>query len=256
MPPRVGGIISIKYLMDKITNNPYSTNQNLKKTNVATEQSKSGVAVAEKTEDKVVKKVTEDVKVELSEKSKELKKTLDIATKSLKLTDKPGIYFMSGFDWWGAGSIKGNYDGIRDMANTVKGAKHFPWDEQDKVLEEIKKIKPDKPLILVGHSFGGDGVFEIAQRLNTLENGFRKVDLMVTLDSVGFDNDKVPQNVKKNVNYIANGPYQFLNDGPNIALDYNRSKVENYLRTEAHAELDDLTDVQMHILEEIDKALG
>lgn len=205
---------------------------------------------------KEVKKTAPDTKVELSDKSKELKKTLDIATKSLKLKDKPGIYFVSGFDWWGAGSIKGNYDGIRDMAKAVKDAKHYPWNDQDKIIEDIKKLKPDKPVVLVGHSFGGDGVFEVAQRLNTLENGFRKIDLMITLDSVGFDNDKVPQNVKKNINYIANGPYQFLNDGPNIALDYKRTKVENYLRTEAHAELDDLTDVQMHILEEIEKIIA
>ena len=240
--------------MDKVGSNPYS-----KQTLVKPELSKEVTAIktseaVEVPKEKVTPKKADAV-VELSDKAKELKKTLDVATKSLKLQDKPGIYFVSGFDWWGAGSIKGNYDGIRDMADTVKGAKHFSWSDQDKIFDEIKKMKPDKPLILVGHSFGGDGVFEIAQRLNTLENGFRKVDLMVTLDSVGFDNDKVPQNVKKNVNYIANGPYQFLNDGPNIALDYSRSKVENYLRSEAHADLDDLTDIQMHILEEIDKAL-
>lgn len=239
--------------MDKIGSEAYSNAvvPKAKKPEVKTE-----AIVVAKTETPIEKKESPDVKVELSEKSKELKKTLDIATKNLKLKDKPGIYFVSGFDWFGAGSIKGNYDGIRDMAKAVKGAKHFPWDDQDKIIEDIKKLKPDKPVILVGHSFGGDGVFEVAQKLNTLENGFRKIDLMVTLDSVGFDNDKVPQNVKKNVNYIANGPYQFLNDGPNIALDYKRTNVENYLRTEAHAELDDLTDVQMHILDEIDKIIA
>lgn len=236
--------------MDKVGSDLYSktAGPSLKKV--------EAVATAPVETPKVALKESGDTKVELSDKSKELKKTLDIATKSLKLKDTPGIYFMSGFDWWGAGSIKGNYDGIRDMAKAVKGAKHFPWNDQDKIIEDIKKLKPDKPVILVGHSFGGDSVFEVAQRLNTLDNGFRKIDLMVTLDSVGFDNDKVPQNVKKNINYIANGPYHFLNDGPNIALDHKRSQVENYLRSESHSELDDLPDIQMHILEEIDKAIA
>lgn len=240
--------------MDKITSNPYI--QTSDKTAKNSELAKPSVDVKEIIVDKPVKQVKEDAKVELSDKSRELKKTLDIATKSLKLRDEPGVYFMSGFDWWGAGSIKGNYDGIKDMSEIVENSQLFTWDDQDELLEDIKKIDPAKPIVLVGHSFGGDGVFEIAQRLNTLENGFRKVDLMVTLDSVGTDNDKVPENVKKNINYIANGPYQFLNDGPNIAIDHNRTKVENYLRSESHADLDDLTDIQMNILDEIDKVLA
>lgn len=240
--------------MDKVGAKPYiqTLKKPVEKKSLEIKDQKPEVEIKKET----VKKPKEDAVVELSDKSKELQKTLEVASKKMKLQDKPGIYFVSGFDWWGAGSIKGNYDGIKDMAATVKGAKHYSWADQDNIFEDIKKMKPDKPLVLVGHSFGGDGVFEIAQRLNTLENGFRKVDLMVTLDSVGLDNDKVPQNVKKNINYIASGPYEFLNDSPNIALDYNRTKVENYLRTEAHAELDDLVDIQMNILEEIDKALA
>jgi hypothetical protein len=205
----------------------------------------------------------ESTQVELSEKSIELKKALTSAQKADKIhnkkfgnIDKPAIYFVSGFDWFGAGSIKGNYDGIRDMAEAVTGANHYAWDEQDEIVEDIKKHKSNQPLILVGHSFGGDGVVEIAQCLNTLDNGFRKVDLLVTLDSVGMDNDKIPQNVKKNLNYLATGPYDFLNDGPNIAENYKRTDVENYLRPELHAELDDTTDIQVRILEEIDSILS
>jgi len=207
-------------------------------------------------------KISEDVRVELSDKAKELKEELsnkqkvhEIHAKKFGTVEKPGIYFMSGFDWFGAGSIKGNYDGIKDMANAVEGSKHYAWDEQDAIIEDIKKRKPDQPIVLVGHSFGGDGVMEIAQRLNTIDNGFRKIDLLVTLDSVGFDNDKVPQNVRKNLNYLAQGPYDFLNDGPNIALDYTRTKVENFLRPEKHADLDDTTDIQIRVLEEIETAL-
>jgi thioesterase domain-containing protein len=108
----------------------------------------------------------------------------------------------------------------------------------------------------VGHSFGGDSAVEIAQELNTIENGFRKIDLLITLDSVGSDNDFIPQNVKKNLNFLAQGPYEFLNDGPNIAKNYHKTEVENYLRQEEHADLDDTTDIQVQILEQIEKILS
>lgn len=215
--------------------------------------------------------------VSLSEKSKELEKKLKdmnnekelvgrnkikAADTALKIHEKkfgnvkePGIFFVSGFDWFGASSVKGNYDGIRDMAEAVSGAEHYAWDEQEEILEEIKKRDINQPIILVGHSFGGDAVMEIAQELNKIENGFRKIDLMVTLDSVGFENDIVPHNVKKNLNFIASGN-SLINDGPNIAANYNRTDVTNFLRHEAHAELDDATDIQIEIIEAVNKALS
>lgn len=215
--------------------------------------------------------------VSLSEKSKELEKKLKdmnaekelvgrnkikAADTALKIHEKkfgsmkePGIFFVSGFDWLGASSVKGNYDGIRDMAEAVNGGEHYAWDQQEEILEEIKKRDINQPIILVGHSFGGDAVMEIAQELNKIENGFRKIDLMVTLDSVGFDNDIVPQNVVKNLNFIASGN-KLINDGPNIAANYNRSDVTNFLRHEAHAELDDATDIQIEIIEAVNKALS
>ena len=211
---------------------------------------------------KRINQTNEDTKVDISEQSKDLKKKLTATEKALKIQSKkfgnmqkPGIFFMSGFDWFGAGSVKGNYDGIRDMSEAVDGAEHFTWDQQEEMIKEIKKRDVNQPIILIGHSFGGDGVIEVAQQLNTLDNGFRKIDLMVTLDSVGFDNDVVPQNVKKNLNYLATGPYHFLNDGPNIAANYKRTEVENYLRAERHSELDDLVDIQMQVLEEIGKVV-
>ncbi len=202
-------------------------------------------------------------RVELSEKAKGLKKDLSGAEQALKIhrkkfgnIEKPGIYFVSGFDWFGASSVKGNYDGIRDMAEAVEGAQHFSWDQTDEIVKDIKKRDPSQPIILVGHSFGGDGVVEIAQELNTIENGFRKIDLLVTLDSVGFDNDFIPQNVKKNLNYLAQGPYKWLNDGPNIAMNYERTEVKNFLHPEEHADLDDSTDVQIAVLESINQILS
>lgn len=212
-----------------------------------------------------------DYKVSLSDQAKELERNLrpqteqerpegiEAAKQALKIhakkfgkLEQPGIFFVSGFDWFGASSVKGNYDGIRDMAEAVEGARHYAWDQQEEIIAEIKKRDPRQPIILVGHSFGGDAVMEIAQELNTIENGFRKIDLMVTLDSVGFDNDIVPQNVKKNLNFLAQGN-KFINDGPNIASNYERSEVANFLRHEAHAELDDATDIQIEILDAINK---
>ncbi len=221
----------------------------------------------EKESAKTQAKANKDYEINLSKQAKELQKSLQNKSKekndlspaeqALKIHAKkfgkmqsPGIFFVSGFDWFGASSVKGNYDGIRDMAEAVDGARHYAWDQQEDVLAEIKKRDPKQPIILVGHSFGGDAVMEIAQELNTIENGFRRVDLLVTLDSVGADNDFVPQNVQKNLNFLAQGN-GLINDGPNIAINYERSEVENFLRHEDHAELDDATDIQVKILEAI-----
>lgn len=246
---------SIAFNPSKFYDNSAPTNL---KSNEVGEQSTKKADV-----EKVQKLNTPKESIELSDKAKELKEKLTAAQKALKIhakkfgnIQKPGVYFVSGFDWFGASSVKGNYDGIKDMADAVEGAKHFSWDQQDEIIKDIMKRKPDEPVILVGHSFGGDGIVEIANELNTIENGFRKIDLMVTLDSVGFDNDFIPQNVKKNLNYIAQGPYDFLNDGPNLARNYQMSDVQNYLRNEEHSDLDDSTEIQMRILDEIDKILS
>lgn len=213
-------------------------------------------------EEQVKKPIGKDVEVKLSEKAKELKKELSGAEKAMQIQEKkfgniekPGVFFISGFDWFGASSVKGNYDGIKDMAEAVDNGEHFAWDQKDKILEKIKERRPDQPIVLIGHSFGGDTAVEIAEELNKMENGFRKIDLLVTLDSVGFDNDLIPQNVKRNLNYVANGPYKFLNDGPNIAQNYKRTEVDNFLRHEAHSELDDSTDIQIDILDAINQVV-
>ncbi len=202
--------------------------------------------------------VQKDYKISLSSKSKELKKELDQVSKIQKvqvnksmMAKGPGIYFVSGFDWFGAGSVKGNYDGIEDMSKAIGDAQKYSWDEQGKILEDIKNRDPKESIVLVGHSFGGDSVVEIANELNSLEYGFREIDLLVTLDSVGFNNDIVPQNVKKNLNYLAQGPYDFLNDGPNIAKDFERTEVKNVLTEMVHSDLDDSEEIQFKILKEI-----
>ena len=209
---------------------------------------------AKQLQEKLTKIENEQQQKRLSELSSS-EKAYKIHAKKFGNVEKPGIYFVSGFDWFGAGSIKGNYDGVKDMAEAITGANHFGWDQQDEIIEDIMSRKPEEPIVLVGHSFGGDSIVEIANRLNTIDHGFRKIALMITLDSVGFNNDEIPQNVKKNVNYTAQGPYHFLNDGPNIAANYNKTKIENYLRHEVHSDLDDAIDIQVKIMDEIDQAV-
>jgi hypothetical protein len=189
-------------------------------------------------------------KLELSDDAKKRLVEVQIQRENTPKETKPGVYFVTGFDWFGASTIKGDYDGIRDMAKRFTGAKHFTWDQKEELMEEISKVDPSSPLALIGHSFGGDAVIEIANELNTLEHRFRKVDLVVTLDSVGLNNDLVPQNVKKNINFFQNEGL-FVKDTPNAALDADETEVLNLLRAEAHAELDDSKDIQRTIFEEL-----
>lgn len=174
-------------------------------------------------------------------------KKLEKIKKKNKTAKKPGIFFVGGMEISGASSER--YGGIRGMAEATKGSRMYGWDQQASIINEIEKRNDDQPIILVGHSFGGDSAVEIANELNTLEHGFRKVDLLVTIDSVGANNDIIPTNVKKNMNYFSED--LFLSDEPNVARNAKKTDVQNYLRNEGHTEIDDHTEVQSDILEAI-----
>jgi Pyruvate/2-oxoacid:ferredoxin oxidoreductase gamma subunit len=166
--------------------------------------------------------------------------------------ESPAVIFISGFK---LGGISGDSEsGVAKMSKAINGAKHFSWDQEDLILKEINKHSYGTPIILVGHSFGGDSAVEIANSLNSLEYGFRKVDLLVTLDSVGIDNDIIPVNVKKNMNFISDMDLIF-NDGPNIARDFNTTTVINELRSDDHTSLDDSSEVQSKIFSEVQTVL-
>ncbi len=171
---------------------------------------------------------------------------------SLLLKNKPGIFFLSGFDIQGLSSGDG---GVSGMAENVPHGRHFSWKDEDRVLEEITQTSVQQPIILVGHSLGGDAVVNLANRLNSMEHGFRNVDLLVTLDSVGFDNDLIPPNVKRNLNFIGDEDV-FFNDGPNIARDEGRTKVFNEIRSEMHTGIDDSKEVQKKIFSAISGTLS
>lgn len=168
---------------------------------------------------------------------------------------KPAVIFVSGLQWmYSPSKSEGSYAGVGRMAEAVDGSRIYGWDQKDEILEQIKKTHSDFPVILVGHSLGGDTVKEVADALDSLEHGFRKVDLLVTLDAVGFSNDIIPQNVKEHLNVFGEND-MFLNDGPHVARRHEKTKVSNILSPLDHTELDDSKEVQFEIMEAINRVL-
>lgn len=168
---------------------------------------------------------------------------------------KPAIVFVTG--WQGMFSpskSEGSYAGVGRMAEAVEGSRLYDWNQKDEIIDHIKKTHPDFPIILVGHSLGGDTVKEIADELDSLEHNFRSVDLLVTLDAVGFNNDIIPQNVKEHLNVFAETNV-LLNDGPHVARRHENTEVKNILSPLDHTELDDAKDIQYEIVQAIEKAI-
>lgn len=159
---------------------------------------------------------------------------------------EPLVIFFTGFEMFSSDSD----DGLRKLAEHLPNAKIMSWTDEEEAIEEIKKYKSTAPLILGGHSLGSDTAVNVAQQLNTLDHGFRKVDLLVTLDSIGADNDVIPTNTKKNLNFIGD-EQGFLNDGPNIARSLEETEVINELRPESHMDIDNKNSVLKKIFQEI-----
>lgn len=174
-----------------------------------------------------------------------------VPKKAPEKIDKPAVFFIGGVSIFDA-DFMGN--GLKQMTDAIDAARFYDWDQKDEMIDQIKAREGGQPVVLVGHGFGSDTAVEIAQELNTVENGFRTIDLLVTMNSVGTNNDFIPQNVSKNLNFLTadNG---WFDDGPNIATNYKRTKVENYLRPEDHSDLDDTTDVQIEVLNEINNLI-
>jgi hypothetical protein len=169
---------------------------------------------------------------------------------------KPAVIFVKGLDVFSSPSnSERGYAGVGKMADAVEGARIYGWDQHADIIKEIKKREITQPIILVGHSFGGDTAIEVADELDSLEHGFRKVDLLVTIDSVGFDNDIIPQNVKNHLNVFGENDF-FLNDGPHVARRNEMTKVKNILSQKDHTELDDDKEVQFEIVNMIQDALS
>jgi hypothetical protein len=169
-----------------------------------------------------------------------------------EIINTPAIFFITDMNMNPFHSSEG---GLKKMAENIPTAKVYSWGDRDEIVDRIKKHNTNQPVILVGHGMGGDTAVEVANELNQIEYGFRKVDLMVTLDSIGMNNDIIPQNVTSNLNIISDGDWLF-NDGPNIARKTDRTEVINELRSEPHNELDDHPDIQFQVFEKINTVLG
>jgi hypothetical protein len=169
-----------------------------------------------------------------------------------KIIKKPAVIFIEGFSAFGIS----NGDGIKDMADNLPGAKRFSWDEKDKIIDEIKKHSPEQPVILVGHSFGADSAVEIANTLNSLQNGFRNIDLLVSIDSVGINHSIIPMNVRRNLNFFGEGFVPFLHGDPTVARNTDYTEVVNELRSELHSRMDDSQEIQYKIFDTINDVLG
>jgi pimeloyl-ACP methyl ester carboxylesterase len=165
--------------------------------------------------------------------------------------NKPGIFFVKGFS---INPFASSDDGLGAMVDNVPSSELFSWNNADELIEAISTRPHAQPIILVGHGMGSDTIVDVANRLNAVEHGFRRVDLLVTMDSVGTDNDIIPQNVKENFNVISDVDTLF-NDGPNIARKKSMTKVENELRAESHSELEASPEVQFMIYEKINRSL-
>lgn len=169
-----------------------------------------------------------------------------------EIINHPGIFFITDMS---LNPFRSEEGGLAKMAENIPTAKVFNWDTRDEIVNLVKKHNTNQPIILVGHGLGGDTAVEIANELNQIENGFRNVDLLVTMDSLGANNDIIPQNVTSNLNIISDGDWLF-NDGPNIARNTKRTEVVNELRSESHNELDDHPDVQFQVFDKINTVLG
>ncbi len=163
---------------------------------------------------------------------------------------KPAIFFFKGHAFEG--------EGIEEMANSYPGGEQFSYDDASKAIEQILKRPVSQPVVLVGHGMGGDTAIEVAKELNKPEHGFRMVQLLVSLDALGFNNDVIPQNVLKSVNYLGNQESFFglFNDGPKVAKNAENTQVENYLRPEGHTEIDESEEIQFKVFQLIRRAVG
>lgn len=235
-------------LQAKALNETDPTKQETNTTTSATDAVDKASSVAEK----LAKVPVLPVVVPKSSDKKIIKKMEDKPVERFHFIKKPAVIFIEGFSAFGIS----NGDGIKDMAENYPGAKLFSWDQKPDIIHEVKKHALDQPVVLVGHSFGGDTAVEVANELNSAKNSFRNIDLLVSLDSVGFKNNIMPINVKRNLNFFQEGVIPFLHGSPNIARNTDHTEVVNELRSELHSKIEDSEDVQFKIFETINETIG
>lgn len=201
--------------------------------------SKPSESVKESLKEEVVKKAEKVTKVEFKEGSMK----------------RPSILFIKGLDaFFSPLNSEGGYAGVGRMAEAVEGARIYGWDQKEEIMDEIKKTHKDYPVVLVGHSLGGDTAIEIADELDSIEGNFRSIDLLVTMDAIGFSHDVIPQNVKRHLNIFGESSFA-LKDGPHVARREEMTKVRNILSPHDHTDIDDDRETQFEIITLIQNTL-
>jgi thioesterase domain-containing protein len=79
-----------------------------------------------------------------------------------------------------------SYTTPRDAANGGKGVDvmYFTWDQENESMNAVKehlRNYPSSPVVMIGHSYGGDTAFKVADKLGKDVS----IKLLVTLDPVG-----------------------------------------------------------------------
>lgn len=190
-------------------------------------------------------------------KDKAIKKATEVNKVKVKggFLKQPAIFFIKGLDLFSSPSkSEGGYAGLGRIAESVEGSRIYGWDQKDEMIEEIKKIHKDFPVILVGHSLGGDTAIEIADELDSLQENFRNVDLLVTIDAIGFSHDIIPQNVKQHLNVFGESSF-LLKDGPHVARREDKTLVRNILSPLDHTDIDDDREIQYEVVNLINNTL-
>lgn len=202
----------------------------------------------------IVEEVAKDKIKEEAKKEVKAEKILEPVVKDGTLK-KPAIFFIKGLDIFSSPlKSEGGYAGLGRIAESVEGSRLYGWDQKNEIMKEIRKVHPDYPVILVGHSLGGDTAIEVADALDSLKEKFRPVDLLVTIDAIGFNHDIIPQNVKEHLNVFGESSF-FLKDGPHVARREEKTNVRNILSPLAHTDIDDDREVQFEIVSLIQKTL-
>jgi hypothetical protein len=187
--------------------------------------------------------------------TKAIEKAKAVTEKNQGPLKRPAIIFIKGLDVFSSPSkSERGYAGVGRMAEAVEGSRIYGWDQKKEIIQEVMRTHKDYPVILVGHSLGGDTAVEVAEELNSLKHKFRPVDLLITIDSVGFNNDLIPQNVDRNLNVFGNKDF-FFNDGPNAARRPELTDVINLLSPLDHTEIDDDKEVQFDVITLIQETL-
>lgn len=174
-----------------------------------------------------------------------------VANETVTRVNKPGIFFIKGMS---LNPFADEDKGLAGMSKNIPTSEVFGWNDTDEIIKAINSRPHSQPIVLVGHGMGGDTAVDVVNQMNSVEHGFRRIDLLVTMDSIGTDNDIIPQNVRENYNLISDQDTLF-NDGPNVARKKNQTKVENQLLEIGHNEMEVDPEVQFLVYEKINRTL-